>query len=121
MTDGEWNSGSPSGFGNVDNSSQTIPSNDYGVTSYSPRAPYRDGNSTYLGDIAFNYWFRDLRPTADNNVPVNVSDLSTDIDGDGDTDNNDIFWNPINDPANWQHMVNFMIGLGVSGERDFPG
>ena len=37
-----------------------------------------------------------------------------------DTDNNDIFWNPNNDPANWQHMVNFMIGLGVSGERDFP-
>jgi type IV pilus assembly protein PilY1 len=120
MTDGEWNSGSPSGFGNVDNSSQTIPSNDYGVTTYSPTAPYRDGNSTYLGDIAFNYWFKDLRPSAANNVPVNVSDLSTDIDGDGDTDNSDIFWNPINDPANWQHMVNFMIGLGVSGERDFP-
>ncbi|MDG1819331.1 MAG: PilC/PilY family type IV pilus protein [Porticoccaceae bacterium] len=120
MTDGEWNSGSPSGFGNVDNSSQTIPANDYGITTYSPRAPYRDGNSTYLGDIAFNYWFKDLRPSAENNVPVNVSDLSTDIDGDGDTDNNDIFWNPINDPANWQHMVNFMIGLGVSGERDFP-
>jgi type IV pilus assembly protein PilY1 len=121
MTDGEWNSGSPSGFGNVDNSSQTIPANDYGITGYIPRAPYKDGNSTYLGDIAFKYWLRDLRPSADNNVPVNVSDLSTDIDGDGDTDNNDIFWNPVNDPANWQHMVNFMIGLGVSGERDFPG
>ena len=121
MTDGEWNSGSPSGFGNVDNSSQTIPANDYGITGYTPRAPYKDGNSTYLGDIAFRYWQKDLRPSADNNVPVNVSDLSTDIDGDGDTDNNDIFWNPINDPANWQHMVNFMIGLGVSGERDFPG
>lgn len=120
MTDGEWNSGSPSGFGNVDNSSQTIPANDYGITGYTPRAPYKDGNSTYLGDIAFRYWHKDLRPSADNNVPVNVSDLSTDIDGDGDTDNNDIFWNPINDPANWQHMVNFMIGLGVSGERDFP-
>ena len=120
MTDGEWNSGSPSGFGNVDNSTQTIPANDYGITTYSPRAPYRDGNSTYLGDIAFNYWFKDLRPFAENNVPVNVSDLSTDIDGDGDTDNSDIFWNPGNDPANWQHMVNFMIGLGVSGERDFP-
>lgn len=121
MTDGEWNSGSPSGFGNVDNSSQTIPANDYGVTGYVPRAPFKDGNSTYLADIAFRYWQKDLRPTKTNNVPVNINDLSSDIDGDGDADNNDIFWNPKNDPADWQHMVNFMIGLGVSGQRDFPG
>ena len=121
MTDGEWNSGSPSGFGNVDNSSQTIPANDYGVTGYVPRAPFEDGNSTYLADIAFRYWQKDLRPTKTNNVPVNINDLSSDIDGDGDADNNDIFWNPKNDPADWQHMVNFMIGLGVSGQRDFPG
>jgi type IV pilus assembly protein PilY1 len=120
MTDGEWNSGSPSGFGNVDNSSQTIPANDYGVTGYVPRAPFKDGNSTYLADIAFRYWQKDLRPTKTNNVPVNINDLSSDIDGDGDADNNDIFWNPKNDPADWQHMVNFMIGLGVSGQRDFP-
>ena len=119
MTDGEWNGSDPSGFGNVDNSSQNIPSNDYGINRYSPMPPYSDGNSTYLADIAFNYWCRDLRATT-NNVPVNVNDLSTDIDGDGDTDNRDIFWNPKNDPANWQHMVNFMIGLGVSGEREFP-
>jgi type IV pilus assembly protein PilY1 len=121
MTDGEWNSGSPSGINNTDNSSHSILANDYGVTNYVPRAPYKDGNSTYLGDVAFHYWYRDLRPTATNNVPVSVSDLSSDIDGNGSTDNNDIFWNPVNDPASWQHMVNFMIGLGVSGERDFPG
>lgn len=120
MTDGEWNSGSPSGFGNVDNSSQTIPANDYGIAGYIPRAPYKDGNSTYLADIAFRYWQKDLRPTKTNNVPVNIGDLSTDVDGDGDTDNDDIFWNPKNDPADWQHMVNFMIGLGVSGQREFP-
>ncbi len=120
MTDGEWNSGSPSGFGNVDNNSQTIPANDYGVTGYVPRAPFKDGNSTYLADIAFRYWQKDLRPTKTNNVPVNINDLSSDIDGDGDADNNDIFWNPKNDPADWQHMVNFMIGLGVSGQREFP-
>ena len=120
MTDGEWNSGSPSGFGNVDNSSQSIPSNDYGVTGYIPRAPFKDANSTYLADIAFRYWQKDLRPGKTNNVPVNISDLSSDIDGDGDADNRDIFWNPKNDPADWQHMVNFMIGLGVSGQRQFP-
>ena len=120
MTDGEWNSGVPSGFGNVDNNSQTIPSNDYGVTGYVPRAPFKDNNTTYLADIAFRYWQKDLRPGRTNNVPVNINDLSSDIDGDGDADNNDIFWNPKNDPADWQHMVNFMIGLGVSGQREFP-
>ena len=124
MTDGEWNS-IPNNLdvGNVDNTSNvnhSIPANDYGIINYTKFAPYRDNNSNYLADIAFKYWYRDLRPSATNNVPVNVSDLSTDIDGDGDTDNSDIFWNPKNDPANWQHMVNFMIGLGVSGDRDFP-
>ncbi len=124
MTDGEWNS-IPNNLdvGNVDNTnnvSHSLPANDYGVTNYTKFAPYKDNNSNYLADIAFKYWYRDLRPTATDNVPVNVSDLSTDFDGDGDTDNSDIFWNPQNDPANWQHMVNFMIGLGVSGERDFP-
>ena len=120
MTDGEWNSGSPSGINNADNSSHSILANDYGVTNYVPRAPFKDDNSTYLGDVAFHYWHRDLRPSATNNVPDSVSDLSSDIDGNGSTDNSDIFWNPVNDPADWQHMVNFMIGLGVSGERDFP-
>ena len=122
MTDGEWNS-IPSGFnvGNVDNSTHTLPANDYGITGYPVLHPYQDGNSNYLADVAYKYWYRDLRSSRTNNVPINVDDLSSDVDGDGDADNNDIFWNPANDPANWQHMVNFMIGLGVSGEHDFPG
>ncbi len=120
MTDGDWNGGTPSGFGNVDNNNQTLPGNDFDITSYTPRAPYKDSKSTYLADIAFRYWHTDLRSGLANNVPTNVNDKSSDIDGDGDVDNDDIFWNPKNDPASWQHMVNFTIGLGVSGERDYP-
>ena len=53
-------------------------------------------------------------------MPTNIVDTHTDIDGDGDVDDVDIFWNPKNDPANWQHMVNYTIGLGVFGTHDFP-
>mgnify|MGYP001816830657 CR=1 FL=1 len=76
---------------------------------------YRDGNENFLADIALKYWANDLHPTLDDDVPTFISDISTDIDGDGDVDNNDIFWNPSNDPADWQHMVNFTVGLGING------
>ncbi|OGT89368.1 MAG: hypothetical protein A2514_15580 [Gammaproteobacteria bacterium RIFOXYD12_FULL_61_37] len=119
MTDGYWN-GAAGVNGNVDNSSQTLPANDYNITSYSPRAPYKDNNSSFLADNAFHYWYRDLRPTLANEVPTHMVDLSSDIDGDGDVDISDQFWNPANDPAKWQHMVNFTVGLGVNGQRIYP-
>ncbi len=119
MTDGYWN-GALGVTGNRDNSTQSIPANDYSVATYSPRAPFRDDNSSYIADNAFYYWYRDLRTGLPNNVPTHIVDTSTDVDGDGDVDDSDIFWNPKNDPAKWQHMVNFTIGLGVSGTLDYP-
>lgn len=48
------------------------------------------------------YWKRDLRADLTNNVPTNQAD-----------------------PAFWQHLVNFTVGLGVNGildpETDFDG
>ena len=119
MTDGYWNS-SAGISGNVDNQNHTLESNELNITSYTPSAPYKDSNSSYLADNAFHYWATDLRPTLDNEVPTNIADQSSDIDGDGDVDNADIFWNPKNNPASWQHMVNYTIGMGVDGQRAFP-
>ncbi|WP_199930393.1 pilus assembly protein [Sedimenticola thiotaurini] len=119
MTDGYWNSAAGVS-GNRDNQSHTLPNNSMNITSYTPAAPYKDNNSSYLADNTFYYWYRDLRPSLDNKVPPHIVDSSTDINNDGSVDDFDQFWNPINDPAEWQHMVTYTIGLGVNGNLSYP-
>lgn len=96
MTDGYWND-NVSGVGNADGSAGTTITNHSTPATpasyaYSPGAPYADAFSDTLADYAMDYWKRDLRPTLGNRVPTNASD-----------------------PAFWQHMVTFTVGLGVSG------
>jgi type IV pilus assembly protein PilY1 len=89
-TDGFWNGGNPN-VDNVDNTAAgpiTGPSNE--PYSYNPAPPYSDGNSNTLADVAMKYWVTDLR-TASNEVPTSKED-----------------------PAFWQHMVTFTLGLGFS-------
>jgi len=97
MTDGYWTEGSISGIGNEDNqsgptitnhSSPAVPA----TYSYSPAPPYSDAYSDTLADVAMEYWKNDLRTDMQNKVPTNQ-----------------------NDPAFWQHLVNFTVGLGVQG------
>ena len=73
---------------------------------YEEAAPYWYANlgdyadDTTLADIAMHYWKTDLRTadvagyagSADNRVPYSVAN-----------------------PAFWQHMVTFSVGLGVRG------
>lgn len=74
-------------------------------------------------DLAFHYWATDLRTTLDNKVPAFLPDRSTGVTGDVvDTTKiadlrsvPEIYWNPKNDPATWQHVVQFFIGFGVDG------
>lgn len=78
-------------------------------TQYTARAPFRDGgataNSLSLADIAFYYWANDLRGTLTNNLPPSMTVDTNSAENDK--------WNPRNDPATWQHMVNFTVGLGL--------
>lgn len=121
MTDGYWNS-SYGVSGNKDNSSFTLPANGFGITSYAPMTPYKDSNSSNAADNAFYYWVRDLKTSLPNNVPTYIVNSNSDFDGDGTAgEPEDIFWDPQNDPANWQHMVNFTVGLGVNGNLNYPG
>ena len=101
MTDGIWND-SVSDYGNKDASSATLPDG----TSYSPTNPYSDSNSNSLADIAFAFWSTDLRPDLTNNI------IPTYLDRSGTA--SDQYKNPKNDPASWQHMVNYTVGLGLS-------
>lgn len=81
-----------------------------------------------LARVAFAYWATDLRPDLTNNVPPFFPDRRTGITGTAlpvapanPADSPEIYWNPENNPATWQHMANFTVGLGVSGRRNFPG
>ncbi|MCK9514484.1 MAG: PilC/PilY family type IV pilus protein [Ottowia sp.] len=102
MTDGMWNGDAASTSAarqNVDNSSGDKITGPSGQEyKYVPVAPYKDGASNTLADVAMYYWNRDLRPDLENNI--------TAIPG---------------NPAFWQHMVNFTIAFGVDGTLDNPG
>ncbi|MGH1360961.1 MAG: pilus assembly protein [Burkholderiaceae bacterium] len=99
MSDGYWNGSQASESGarqNVDN--QTGPN----ITGpggqqfqYTPTNPYRDNTGNTLADVAMYYWNRDLRPDLANRVRP-------------DSEN----------PAFWQNLVQFTVGLGVGGALD---
>ncbi|MDP4536853.1 PilC/PilY family type IV pilus protein [Alkalimonas collagenimarina] len=98
MSDGYWGGTNPSGVGNEDNSNGPIHSRPDGTTyQYQPTAPFADGYSNTLADVAMKYWKNDLRPDLDNRVPTP---------------------NDNTNPAFWQHMVTFTVGLGVRGSID---
>lgn len=63
--------------------------------NYVVRSPFQDGRGDTIADVAMYYWKRDLRTDLANLVPT------TEIN-----------------PAFWQHMVTFGVGLGVSGSID---
>jgi type IV pilus assembly protein PilY1 len=112
MTDGVWN-GAAVGA-NVDNAAYTLPDG----TAYNPatlpanRRIYPDANTGFLADVVFNTWRTDARGLT-NNVPTYTPDNTGSAA--------EIYFNPVNDPANWQHAVTFTMGLGLDGLLDFPG
>lgn len=91
VTDGTWNGRSPS-VGNADGTQGPLLTGSNGQQyQYNPVNPYKDGVSNTLADVAMYYWEQDLQPKMVNDVPTNGED-----------------------PAFWQHMVSFTIGLGVT-------
>ncbi|KFN47880.1 pilus assembly protein [Arenimonas metalli] len=104
MTDGYWSASSA----NNDTSASTPADNNNDGTAgteitrpagssytYSPVAPFTDAYSDTLADAAMYYWRTDLRPTIANKVPTTTAN-----------------------PAFWQHMVTYGVGLGVTGAVD---
>lgn len=98
-TDGYWNgdaASNSSAQANVDNANgPTISGPDAQSYRYVPKAPFNDSQANTLADVAMHYWSRDLHTSLANRVPTD----------------------PAN-PAFWQHMVTFGVGLGLSGSID---
>lgn len=112
MTDGGWCADAGQltvTYGNANSSSTTLPTGETlpdGSTSFTPGAPYSDSNNTSLADISFYYWATDLQPTLANNV----SEIYRDPSGTDDQQ-----WrNAANDPATWQHLNTYTVGLGLT-------
>jgi len=109
MTDGIWTSNvaEPSNFRH-DGSTFTLPDS----RTYTGLAPYADSQNNTLADLAMHYWATDLNTNLDNKLPAFIPFKS----GNTTTD----YWDPRNDPATWQHMVNFMMGLGLTEALNRP-
>lgn len=113
MTDGIWNSDSDSGgycsgaaCGNKDGTARTLPDGTAYDTTSTLTAIYRGSSANNVADIAFHYWATDLRPDLANNVMPYFVDRSGTA--------TQQYWNPKNDPATWQHLITFTVGLGLS-------
>ncbi|MHA6204273.1 pilus assembly protein [Dyella soli] len=93
-TDGFWNETNynPSPANNADNVAGTkVTGPNSQNYTYSPAAPYSGSTSNTLADVAMQYWETDLRSSTANEVPTSTED-----------------------PAFWQHMVTFTLGLGFT-------
>lgn len=102
MTDGYWSGGSShqadTSDARLNNDGTDGPVHtdiSGGTENYTAGPPFSDSHSNTLADVAMHYWKNDLRPDLKNNVPVLARN-----------------------PAFWQHMSTFGIGLGVQGSVD---
>ncbi len=90
-TDGFWN-GTSVNTGNVDGASAPRVNGPNNQTYlYTPKPPYSDSQSDTLADVAMEYWVKDLRSDIPNEVGTSQED-----------------------PAFWQHMTTFTVGLGFT-------
>jgi len=115
LTDGFWNEGAPSSTGIVyDHVTRAFPDG----FAYTLQPPYGNESSgtdlPSLADITFTYWATDLRTDLANQVPKYIKNPNA---------ANQVaqYLDPENDPATWQHVVQYIVGLGVAGTRSFPG
>lgn len=126
MTDGLWNGDNGVTTPTKDTDGRTLPDGrSYSTAEAQSKIVWNESaaasNVVTMADIAFSYWATDLRTDLADKVAVYLPDKSTSLfgtpltTGQDPRDNKEIYWNPKNDPANWQHLVQFMIGFGASG------
>ncbi|WP_036113110.1 MULTISPECIES: pilus assembly protein [Luteibacter] len=130
VTDGYWNGDNPSTVSPNDNKAVTLPDGtSYSISDGTSRIFWNQTGTTNpsLADIAFAYWANDLRSDLKDNVPAYYPDLTTGITGSAATVNTaspgatpEVYFNPSNDPATWQHMSQYMVTMGISGSLTYP-
>ncbi|MCL5041487.1 MAG: PilC/PilY family type IV pilus protein [Gammaproteobacteria bacterium] len=105
MTDGMWNgaNGSPTGILRADHTNFTTPDG----TEYSnTRRPFANATTNTLADLAMHYWATDLNTSLDNEIKPFIRFPNSNSAAQ--------FWDPRNNPATWQSMTNYMVGVGLN-------
>jgi len=130
VTDGYWNGDTPAAATPDDSTTLTLPDGtSYSTSGATSKIFWNQSGTTNpsLADIAFSYWAKDLRTDMVNNVPAYYPDLTTGVTGASTTvsstapgTNSEVYFNPANDPATWQHMSQYMVTMGISGSLAFP-
>lgn len=114
MTDGMWNETTtmPSNFISDDENFTTPAGTTKSSMGYTKQKPFYDSTGKTLADIAMHYWATDLSSLA-NRVPSYIPYKKPE-------DPAAEYWDPRNNPAEWQHMSNFIMGLGLSNSLKNP-
>jgi type IV pilus assembly protein PilY1 len=128
VTDGYWNESSNYTVAGINTATtaMTLPDNTaYSVSNAESRVFWDvQGKSQYtpsLADIAFNYWATNLRPDLYDPVngkivPPYTPDTTVGVVAGATSPALEKYFNPKNDPANWPHLVQYMVTLGVPGQ-----
>ena len=135
VTDGYWNESDPALPDPFQTSESAIAVNGgklpdgtvYSITAPESRVYWDVQGSTYTSsqaNIAFNYWATNLRPDLYDPangkiVPPYMPDTKTGVITGATSPALEKYFNPNNDPANWPHMVEYMVTLGVPGELTY--
>lgn len=130
VTDGYWNEDDSQVADVARNSETSISGGLPDGKTYTPKSANTyvysnvdnggDGiNKKSLANIAFNYWATDLQPDIDNNVNPLWADTSALKEGKTNFTDDGVYFNPKNDPAVWQHLSQYIVTLGISGNRVF--
>jgi type IV pilus assembly protein PilY1 len=114
LTDGVWNAGgSIVPASQSDTGAGTLPD---GV-AYTPAAPYASESNNNIADFAFSHWRMDLQPEIANTSPAFSTSGNTSRPNTWPASE---YWNPRNDPATWQHLVTYTVGLGLTRSLGDP-
>lgn len=112
MTDGMWNADAAAPTGaRLDHSTfTTAGGKKYAGKEYNQHKPFYDAAGTAskptLADLAMHYWATDLNSSLDNKIPAYIPYP--------DSDPTKEYWDPRNNPAEWQSMSNFIMALGLT-------
>jgi len=113
---GAWSAPPPAfapGIGDADGTARTLPDGTPYQPTSSDARPFRDDAGSTgmptLADLAFHFWATDLQPGLANAVPRRPRDVQA-------------YWQPRNDPASWQHLTTYTVGLqdSASATADSP-
>lgn len=71
-----------------------------------------------LADISFYFWSRDLQTGISNKVIPKIRKTGTETFTSGTNSVTfEEYWNPRNDPAEWQHLTQYTIGYGTTAGK----